>query len=77
MVYCLPACLFLAIFALRLAASVNKQTATHLAFVICFAACALCPVLIRPIVPGYADVVGVLVMAILPNYCRGWDERGL
>lgn len=71
--YYLPSCLFLAVLALRLVALSKKQAMGRLAFIVCLAACVLCPVLLWPVVLGYADVAGVLLVALLLNVCFDWD----
>ena len=73
LVYYLPACLLLTILALRVRAAAQRANPGVAAFVVCFGVCALAPALFWPVMNGYLDVAGVLVMAVLLNYALRWD----
>lgn len=72
-VYYLPSCLFLTVLALRLFVAARGTRTGMTAFIACFGACVLSPALLWPVMNGYLDVVGVLVMAVLLNYSLRWD----
>lgn len=73
LVYYLPSCLLLALFALRLVAMAQKRKPGASALVACFGVLAISPVLFWPLTLGYADVAGVLVIALMLNISLGWD----
>ena len=76
LVYYLPSCLFLAIFALRLTRLANGPERAGpglLDFIACFCLCALSVGFFWPVMNGYLDVAGVLLMALLLNQTLHWD----
>ena len=72
-IYYLPACLFLTILSLRLVQKIQKRAPGLPAFLTGFSLCVLCPVFFRPLVLGYTDVGGVLLIAVILNYTFDWD----
>lgn len=72
-VYYLPACLFMGLVATRLVASARGSAPGISSLIVCFLICALCPPLMWPLILGYVDVAGVLIVAVLLNYALDWD----
>lgn len=73
LLYYLPACLFLTIFALRLTRLASREEPSRLDFITCFCLCALSVSFFWPVMNGYLDVVGALLMALLLNATLDWD----
>lgn len=72
-VYYLPACTFLTILGLRIVTKVTGKAPGIFAWMLGFGVCALCPVFLWPLMHGYLDVAGVVIVAILLNYTLDWD----
>ena len=71
-VYYLPACFFLVIFALRLAKLAFNNTSKLFTFFLCFSLCVLNVGMLWPVMNGYMDVAGVLVIALMLNSTLSW-----
>lgn len=72
-VYYLPACLFISIISMRLVHKIQKRAPGVPAFLTSFSLAVLCPVFFRPLLLGYTDVGGVLLLAVIVNYTLDWD----
>lgn len=72
-IYYLPACLFISIISMRLVHKIHQRAPGVPAFLIGFSLAVLSPVFFRPLLLGYADVGGVLLMAVIVNYTLDWD----
>ncbi len=71
--YYLPACFFLTLFCLRLFLLARETRPGIPAFIAIFLLCALCVGFLWPVMDGYLDVVGVLIIAVLLNASLYWD----
>lgn len=71
--YYLPACFFLTILTLRLAALARDIKPGIAAFIVCFVFFALSVGFIWPVMRGYLDVAGVLIAAVMLNLTLRWN----
>ena len=67
LLYCVPACFLLALYAMRLIHKVRKQAPSVVSFVMCIIFGAIFPSMIWPILNGYVDICGVLIIALMLN----------
>lgn len=73
LVYYLPASFLLTVFALRINKMMTGRRPGAWAFGLCFGLCALNVCLLWPVVNGFVDVAGMLVMALLFNATLHWS----
>ena len=72
-IYYIPACLLLAILALRLALLAGRLSPGVTGLIVCVCICALSVGFLWPVMQGYVDVAGVLIAAFMLNYTLRWD----
>lgn len=72
-IYLIPACLLMTVLVLRLFYKGNQKKPGKLNFIMCFGVTALSPLLLWPMICGYLDIAGVVVMFLLLNYVLEWD----
>jgi hypothetical protein len=72
LVYCLPASFLLTVLAMRILSIFHKSTPSILVFMVCFSLCAINPLMLWPVIHGYLDVVGVLIIAFMLGYTLRW-----
>lgn len=73
LVYYIPACFFLAVFALRVNRLASGRNPGIFSFVLCFGLCALNAGSLWPVMNGYLDVAGMLFIALLLNITLHWQ----
>ncbi|MCD8351563.1 MAG: hypothetical protein LUC93_13225 [Planctomycetaceae bacterium] len=72
--YYIPACVFVTLLAMRLAAIAGKSAGNRvLAFSVCLLLCVSNAPVAWPLMNGYVDIVGVLLLAIMMNLTLHWD----
>ena len=73
LIYYLPACFFLTLFSLRLVFPEGLQARRLLSFAACFCVFALNVAFFFPLLLGFVDIAGVLIIALLLNLTLTWD----
>lgn len=71
--YLLPACLFLSLYAMRLVRKAREQSPSVVTLVACTVFGAVFPGMLWPIMNGYLDVCGVLIIALMLNVTLHWN----
>lgn len=67
LLYCVPACFLLALYAMRLIHKVRGKAPSVVSFILCLVFGAIFPSMLWPILNGYLDVCGVLIIALMLN----------
>ena len=71
--YYLPACFFISVLAMRLARRAGKSTGRSGALTLCLCICLLSVGAAWPLLNGYVDIIGVLLIMIMMNMTLDWD----
>ncbi|GEM_PF-2401325 len=72
-IYYMPACFFLTIYAMRLLRLAGGTVAGAMSFNLCLLAGAMLPGFLLPVLNGYPDVMGVLLVALMLNATFYWN----
>lgn len=71
--YYLPACFFIAVLAMRLVRRAGRTTGRSGALILCMCLCLLSVNAAWPLLNGYLDIIGVLLVMIMMNMTLDWD----